>query len=229
MKKRPVLIGLGALAAVLIAAAAGFWFLRGPGAIPATPPMAAAEARARTAFDFDLVAINGRPLPLRPFTGDVVLLVNTASFCGYTPQYDGLQRLQTAYAARGFTVIGVPSGNFLDQEYGSNKDISDFCKAKFGIRFPLAERGDVVGPNAIPIYRWARAKLGQANTPRWNFHKYLIGRDGQPIAAFDSAIEPTAAEIRTAIEAALRAAPPPPRPATTTAARPAHAPDPSAA
>lgn len=222
MRKRWGVIGAVMLVAI-VAIGAGGWYLKGPGSIPDTPPMAVAEARARNLFDFDLVAINGRPLPLRQFAGDVVLLVNTASFCGYTPQYEGLQSLQTAYAARGFTVIGVPSGNFLDQEYESNKAISEFCRGKFGIRFPLAERGDVVGPHAIPLYRWARARLGQDNAPRWNFHKYLIGRDGQPIGAFGSKVEPTSPEIRAAIEAALRARP------TVTAASVPRVPDPSAA
>ena len=124
-----------------------------------------------------------------------MLLVNTASFCGYTPQYDGLQKLQTSYAAQGFTVVGVPSGDFLGQEYGSNKEISSFCKAKFGIKFPLAEKGDVVGKNALPIYRWAAAVLGPDNTPKWNFHKYLIGRDGRLITAFGTKVTPDAPAV----------------------------------
>src|SRR3546814_3002415 len=113
--------------------------------------------------------------------GKVILLVNTASFCGFTPQYEGLQKLQTTYGPRGFTVIGVPSGNFLGQEYKSNKEISTFCQTKFGIKFPLAEKSDVIGPNAIPLYKWAAAELGMTNIPKWNFHKYLIGRDGKLI------------------------------------------------
>jgi glutathione peroxidase len=141
------------------------------------------------------------------FRGKVVMLVNTASFCGFTPQYEGLQKIQTDYAAKGFTVLGVPSGNFKEQEYGSNKDISEFCKAKFGIKFPLAEKSDVVGAKAIPLYRWAAAKLGPDNTPRWNFHKYLIGRDGRLIAAFGTRTDPGDPKIRAAIEAALKASP----------------------
>src|SRR3546814_8183153 len=92
-------------------------------------------------------------MPMEQFSGKVILLVNTASFCGFTPQYEGLQKLQTTYGPRGFTVIGVPSGNFLGQEYKSNKEISTFCQTKFGIKFPLAEKSDVIGPNAIPLYR----------------------------------------------------------------------------
>jgi glutathione peroxidase len=173
--------------------------------VPTTPPLAGAAGKRAT--DFDLVAIDGDPLPMKKFAGQVVLLVNTASFCGYTPQYDGLQKLQTSYAPKGFTVIGVPSGNFLGQEYGSNKEISGFCQTKFGIKFPLAEKSDVVGAKALPIYRWAAAVLGPENRPKWNFHKYLIGRDGRLIAAFGSKTAPDDPAVRSAIEAALKGAP----------------------
>jgi glutathione peroxidase len=172
---------------------------------PATPPMPAAQAAKTRAWDFRLTAIDGEPLPLSKLSGKVVLLVNTASFCGFTPQYKGLKQLQADYGSRGFTVLGVPSGNFRDQEYKSNKEISTFCQSTFGLNFPLAERSDVVGPNAIPLYRWAAARLGPDNTPRWNFHKYLIGRDGQPIEAFGTRIDPAAPAIRRAIESALKA------------------------
>ena len=191
----------GAVAGV--AALAGIAWAQMP-SIPPTPPMPAAEAAGRSAWDFNLTAIDGAPLPMKQFRGKVVLLVNTASFCGFTPQYEGLQKTQDAYAAKGFTVLGVPSGDFKNQEYGSNKEIAGFCKAK-GVRFPLAEKSEVVGAKAIPIYRWAAAKLGPDNTPRWNFHKYLIGRDGRLIAAFGTRIEPTDPKITTAIEAALKA------------------------
>ncbi|WP_221791812.1 glutathione peroxidase [Aquisediminimonas sediminicola] len=189
-----------ALAALALAGGIGgaVWAKLRPAPTPTLP-----AADHMTAWDFNLVAIDGTPMPMRQFKNKVVLLVNTASFCGYTPQYDGLQKLHLAYQAKGFTVIGVPSGNFLDQEYTSNKDISKFCKAKFGIRFPLAERGDVVGPKAIPIYRWAASILGADNTPRWNFHKYLIGRDGRLIRAFGTKIEPMSPDIVQAVEQAL--------------------------
>ncbi len=172
---------------------------------PKIVPMPAAEAARHTAWDFKLTAIDGDPLPMSRFRGKVVMLVNTASFCGFTPQYEGLQKTQVAYAPRGFTIVGVPSGDFKGQEYGSNKEISQFCKAKFGIRFPLAEKSDVVGDNSLPIYRWAAARLGPDQAPRWNFHKYLIGRDGRLIAAFGSRTEPTAPEVKAAIEKALAA------------------------
>ncbi len=202
MKRRQKIILAGALTVVV---AAGAVFAAPKLLIPSTPPLA--DAAAKRAGDFTLVAIDGAPLPMKQFAGKVVLLVNTASFCGYTPQYDALQKLQTSYAEKGFTVVGVPSGDFLGQEYGSNKQISSFCKAKFGIKFPLAEKGDVVGKNALPIYRWAAAVLGPDNTPKWNFHKYLIGRDGRLITAFGSKITPDDPAVTTAIEAAIKGAP----------------------
>jgi glutathione peroxidase len=200
MKMRTgILLGVAALAVTGAVVAAPKFM------VPTTPPLAGAAQHRAT--DFNLVAIDGEPLPMKRFAGKVVLLVNTASFCGYTPQYDGLQKLQTSYAAKGFTVIGVPSGDFLGQEYGSNKEISTFCQAKFGIKFPLAEKGDVVGPKALPIYRWAAAVLGPDKTPKWNFHKYLIGRDGKLIAAFGTKITPNDPSVTSAIESALRAGP----------------------
>lgn len=198
MRRKMVLGTCGALALIATVAIAQM------PPIPPTPPMPATEAAKRTAWDFDLTAIDGEPLPMKQFRGKVVLLVNTASFCGFTPQYEGLQKTHDAYAARGFTVVGVPSGDFKGQEYGSNKEIAGFCKAK-GVRFPLAEKSEVVGAKAIPIYRWAAAKLGPDQTPKWNFHKYLIGRDGHLITAFGTRTEPTDPKVRAAIEAALKA------------------------
>lgn len=168
-----------------------------------TPPLP--EAAKKSAWDFSLVAIDGEPMPMSRYKGKVVLLVNSASKCGYTPQYDGLQKIHLDYQPKGFTVLAVPSGDFLGQEFASNKEISGFCQTKFGIKFPMAEKGHVVGPKAIPIYRWAAARLGPDKTPRWNFHKYLIGRDGQLITAFGTKTEPTDPAVRTAIEAALKA------------------------
>lgn len=193
---------LGAAAVIAIGVVTAVGYAQFPN-VPDTPPMAAAEAAKRSAWDFNLVAIDGAPMPMAKFKGQVVLLVNTASMCGFTPQYEGLQKIQDSYAKTGFTVVGVPSGNFKSQEYGSNGEIAAFCKSK-AVKFPLAEKSDVVGPHALPIYRWAAAKLGQQNTPKWNFHKYLIGRDGRLIAAFGTRTEPTDPKVTSAIEAALK-------------------------
>jgi glutathione peroxidase len=167
-----------------------------------TPPLA--NAAKLSAWSFKLTAIDGAALPLSKFKGKVVLLVNSASKCGYTPQYDGLQKLHLDYQAQGFTVLAVPSGDFLGQEFASNKEISGFCQTKFGIKFPMTEKEHVVGAQAIPIYRWAAARLGADNTPKWNFHKYLIGRDGQLITAFGSKIEPGDPAVKAAVESALK-------------------------
>jgi len=174
-------------------------------AASAVAVVAAAPAAPRTAHDIRMTAIDGKPLPLSRYKGQVMLVVNTASFCGYTPQYEALQKVHEAYRARGFTVLGVPSGDFKGQEYGSNKEIAQFCESKFGIRFPMAEKAAVVGPQAAPFYRWAAAELGPDNVPKWNFHKYLVGRDGRLVAAFPSKVKPDDPQVTAAIEKALAA------------------------
>lgn len=191
------MIGTGFLLAIGGAGAIAYSMMK-----PAPTPVLAG-AISKTAWDFDLVAIDGTPMPMSKYKGKVVLLVNTASKCGYTSQYEGLQAIHTKYADKGFIVLAVPSGNFMEQEFKSNTEISTFCQSKFGIRFSMAEKSEVVGPEAIPIYRWAATVLGSKNAPRWNFHKYLIGRDGQLIKAFETKIKPTDPAVQAAIEAAL--------------------------
>jgi len=166
---------------------------------------AARPAPAGSAHQFTLTRIDGRPLPLSQFRGKVVLLVNTASMCGFTPQYEGLQKLHSAMAPRGFTVLGVPSGDFGGQEHGDNAKIKEFCETTFGINFPMSEKSVVKGENAIPLYRWARANLATNNEPQWNFHKFLIGKDGRLIAGFGSRTTPDDPALRAAIERALAA------------------------
>jgi glutathione peroxidase len=164
------------------------------------------EAQAPTsAYDYTLTAIDGEAMPLAAYKGKAILLVNTASFCGFTPQYDGLQKLYESYEAKGLTVIGVPSGDFGGQELGKNSEIKAFCESKFNIRFPMTEKSVVTGDQAIPIFKWAAAAT--ASPPKWNFHKYLIGRDGKVIAAFDSKTKPGSATLKAAIEKALAAKP----------------------
>jgi glutathione peroxidase len=168
---------------------------------------AIAAPAATSAYDFTLTRIDGKPLPLAAYRGKVVLLVNTASMCGFTPQYEGLKALQTRYGPKGFTVVGVPSADFGGQEYSDNGKIKEFCDTTFGINFPLAERATVKGPNAAPVYQWAARELGPAGVPQWNFHKILIGRDGHAIAAFPSKVEPGAPQLTTAIEGAIERKP----------------------
>lgn len=168
-------------------------------------PAAAPAPAPRSAFDFTMTRIDGRPLPLDQFRGQVMLVVNTASMCGFTPQYDGLQKLHERYRARGFTVLGVPSGDFMGQEYDDNRKIAEFCETRFGISFPMTEKAHVKGSRAAPFYQWARTSLATNNEPQWNFHKFLVGRDGRLIAGFGPKVEPGSPELTAAIEKALGA------------------------
>ena len=155
------------------------------------------------AFAFGLTAIEGGPLPLSRFAGHPVLVVNTASQCGYTYQYEALERLWKRYRDRGLVVVGVPSNDFGGQEPGSNAQINTFCESTFDVDFPLAEKVHVVGPDAHPLFAWLRERLGPGARPRWNFHKYLIGPDGSALAAWPSTVEPEAPELTAAVERLL--------------------------
>jgi glutathione peroxidase len=163
---------------------------------------ASAEPAATTAFDYTFEAIEGGKLPLGRWRGKVLLVVNTASFCGFTPQYEGLQKLWERYESAGLVVIGVPSNDFGGQEPKAESEILGFCQGAFNVTFPLTTKQPVNGEKAHPFYRWARDVL-PAGVPRWNFHKYLVGRDGKLIDAYDSGVEPLSPRLITAIEAAL--------------------------
>jgi glutathione peroxidase len=151
-----------------------------------------------------LESIGGGPLPTTDFKGSVVLLVNTASLCGFTGQYVGLQELWNRYKHKGLVVLGVPSNDFGRQEPGSNEEIKRFCESTFDVTFPLADKQVVSGPSAHPLYRWAAEQTGPLGTPSWNFHKILIGRDGRIIDWF-SAAGGMGPKLERAIEAALAA------------------------
>lgn len=149
-----------------------------------------------------LDSIGGGPLPTGNYKGQVVLLVNTASLCGFTGQYRGLEALWRKYKDKGLVVLGVPSNDFGGQEPGSKEEIKRFCEATFDVTFPLADKQSVIGPDAHPLYRWAAAQTGPLGTPSWNFHKILIGRDGRVIDWF-TAMSGVGPKLDTAIEAAL--------------------------
>jgi glutathione peroxidase len=169
----------------------------------ATFVAASAQAQAVNgghAHTFD--GIEGGTIRLADFRGRPLLIVNTASRCGFTNQYAGLQQLWTRYRERGLVVIGVPANDFAGQEPGSNEDILGFCSSTFGVTFPLAGKTSVVGEGAHPFYRWA-ARERPGETPRWNFHKYLIGRDGRIAAVFNTSTTPTDPRVLTAIERVL--------------------------
>jgi glutathione peroxidase len=165
-------------------------------------------AGGETAFDFALEAIDQGPLKLADWRGRALLVVNTASKCGFTGQYAGLQRLHETYKDRGFTVIGVPSNDFGGQEPGSETEIQEFCRSHFKIGFPMAAKTRVAGRDAHPFYRWALREAGRAARPRWNFHKYLVAPDGRLAGWFSTVTGPTSPRVIRAIERVLPSKPP---------------------
>ena len=164
---------------------------------------AAGTAAPRSMHDFAFTSIDGEPLPMRAFAGQAVLVVNTASFCGFTYQYAALQSVWETYRARGLVVLGVPSNDFGNQEPGTADEIKDFCEVNFAVDFPLTEKQVVKGPGAHPFFKQVVATLGPDAAPRWNFHKYLVTPDGRLAGAWPSRIEPAAPEITAAIEEVL--------------------------
>jgi len=171
-------------------------------AAAARPLPVLAKGTGMTAHGFTFESIDGGPLPLSQFKGRPVLVVNTASFCGFTPQYTGLEKLWRDYKDKGLTVIGVPSNDFGQQEPGTAQEIKTFCET-YDVSFPLAEKQVVIGANAHPFWRWVAAELGEGAAPRWNFHKYLIDGEGKLVGAWPSRVTPESREIRSAVEAAL--------------------------
>ncbi|MEO7160994.1 MAG: glutathione peroxidase [Polaromonas sp.] len=141
-----------------------------------------------------------KPQSLCQYSGKVVVVVNTASFCGFTPQYKGLEALYANYQGRGLVVLGFPSNDF-SQETGSNKEIADFCENTFGVKFPMFTKTRVTGQDASPLFKQLAAKTGM--TPRWNFYKYIIARDGTAVAAFNSMTEPGSRKFVAEIEQQL--------------------------
>ncbi len=167
-------------------------------------------AGSATALAADLLDVSYRPLAGKQqvnlekrYHGQVLLVVNTASKCGYTPQYEGLEALHKQYASRGFAVLGFPSNDFKGQEPGDEKQIQDFCTLTYGVKFPMFEKVHVTGPEATPLYQRLTAATGVA--PGWNFHKYLVGRDGKVIAQFASKVTPDDPQLKAAIDKALAA------------------------
>jgi glutathione peroxidase len=154
-----------------------------------------------SAHDFEFTGIDGTPLKLSAFAGKPVLVVNTASECGLTPQYRGLQALWERYRAQGLVVLGVPCNDFGSQEPGTEAEIQSFCSTRYKVDFPLTAKNAVVGRDAHPFYRWAVEQ--KAAAPRWNFHKYLIDGSGNLAASFDSAVTPDDAKLVKTIEAVL--------------------------
>ena len=155
------------------------------------------------AYDFSFTSIDGEPLPLASFKGKPVLVVNTASRCGLTPQYEGLERLYRDYRDQGLVVLGVPCNQFAGQEPGTEAEIQSFCRTRFDVDFPMTSMVEVKDGGRHPFYAWAEEKLGASAVPVWNFHKILIGADGEAIAAFGPRTPPQDPAIVEAVEQAL--------------------------
>lgn len=164
-----------------------------------------ASACTGSLLDSEVRRLTGGTASLCQYHGQVVLAVNTASACGYTPQYEGLEALYRRYRERGVVVLGFPSDQFGGQELDQDADIARFCRINYGVSFPMFSKSVVKGAQAIPFYRGLIAASGEA--PRWNFHKYLIGRDGRSVRAFASDVKPDSPALIQALETALATAP----------------------
>ncbi len=157
-----------------------------------------------TAYAFTFPALAGGDIRLAEYAGRPLLVVNTASLCGFTPQYAGLQELWTEFRGRGLIIIGVPSNDFGAQEPDGPTEIAETAQRHYGVTFPIAAKAAVNGPNAHPFYKWA-ADARPKDVPRWNFHKYLVGRDGYIAEVFPETVEPSDTRVKTAIARALAA------------------------
>jgi len=159
-----------------------------------------------TAYDFQAASLEGKPLPLKEFEGKVMLIVNTASKCGFTPQYEGLETLYQKYRDRGLVVLGFPCNQFGAQEPGSAPEIGSFCQKNYGVTFPMFEKIDVNGDSTHPLYQWlkksARGVLGTERI-KWNFTKFLFDRNGNVVARFEPDVTPDSSQVVAAIEKAL--------------------------
>ena len=161
---------------------------------------------ASSVHEFTLNSINGTPTPLASFKGKVILIVNVASECGYTYQYEGLQKLYLKYKDQGLVLAGFPANNFGEQEPGTDAEIGAFCKSKFGVTFPMFSKISVAGADKAPLYKFLTDKTANPKTGGeipWNFTKYLVDRNGKVLARFDAPVEPESTELTSAIEKAL--------------------------
>src|SRR5580658_4474155 len=165
-----------------------------------------AMAAEKTVYDFTLNSIDGQPTSLSSYKGKVVMLVNVASRCGFTPQYAGLESLYEKYKDRGFVIVGIPANNFGGQEPGTNQEIKTFCTTKYNVSFPMMAKVSVKGSDITPLYAFLTDKTAHPDTGGdigWNFTKFLVGPDGKVIARFDSKVEPDSPQVTSAVEKAL--------------------------
>ena len=157
----------------------------------------------KTAYDFTFSSLNGETVNLDKFNNKVIVVVNVASRCGFTYQYEGLQALWDNYKDKDLIVIGIPSNNFK-QEPGSNKEIKDFCESNFGITFPITEKVNVIGSEAHPFYKWAKESYGISAIPKWNFHKIIIDKKGRVSKTFSSITKPTSSKFINYIDQEIK-------------------------
>ena len=160
---------------------------------------------APAALNFTMDSITGKPVDLSKYQGRVVLMVNVASECGFTPQYAGLQELHKKYAAKGLSILGFPANEFGAQEPGTNREISEFCTKNYGVEFDMFSKIVVRGPGQAPLYKYLTTHPKFPGQVDWNFEKFLVGRNGEVIGRFKSEVEPSSKQLVTAIEAALAA------------------------
>ena len=165
-----------------------------------------AAAQAHSIYDFTMKSIDGQQVSLKSYTGKVVMVVNVASKCGFTPQYAGLQALYEKYKDRGFVILGVPANNFAQQEPGTDEEIKKFCSNKYNVSFPMMSKVSVLGEDETPLYRFLTDKSANPQVGgdiKWNFTKFLFDRKGKPVARFEPAITPDSPEVQAAVESAL--------------------------
>ena len=190
-----VVVALGVISLGLIA-------VRFASAKKSDPPKGA-PAVTHTLYDFEVKKIDGAAIKLAAYKGKTVLVVNTASKCGLTPQYEGLEKLYETYKDRDFVVLAFPANNFLGQEPGTNEEIAEFCAVKFNTKFPLFSKISVKGKDMAPLYTWLTTGSGFDGDIEWNFAKFLVGPDGKVIARFHPKIDPLAPAVISKVEAAL--------------------------
>ena len=157
----------------------------------------------KLAYDFQFKDLDGSALNLSEYKGKVIIIVNVASQCGFTKQYEDMQNIWEKYQSKGIIMLGVPSNDFGKQEPGTSEEIKNFCEAKFGITFPMTEKVSVKGPGSHPFYIWARENYGKSAIPKWNFHKIIVGRDGKIDDTFASITNPSSKKFIEAIEKSL--------------------------
>jgi len=171
----------------------------------AAPSAVPAKGAAPGVHAFTARSSEGKVIPLAAYRGKVLLIVNTASRCGFTPQYEGLEQLYQRYRARGFEVLAFPANDFMNQEPGNDAEIRTFCTTEYGTTFPLFAKVKVTGRDMHPLYAWLTRDSAKPGNVRWNFSKFLVGPDGQVVARFDSKVDPLSSQVTDAIEALLAA------------------------